>query len=59
MNIRKQNEIVYSFVLLLLSKNLFQSGYDLLQMVWLLKFINQPFLKFVKYVFQCLVSFNC
>jgi len=32
MNIRKQNEIVYSFVLLLLSKNLFQSGYDLLQM---------------------------
>lgn len=32
MNIRKQNEIVYSFVYLLLSKNLFQLGSDLLQM---------------------------
>lgn len=32
MNIRKQNEVVYSFVYLLMSKNLFDMGVDLLQM---------------------------
>ncbi len=33
MKIRKQNEVVYSFVYLLLSKNMFQFATELLQLV--------------------------